>query len=360
MSRRIVVLGANGKVGSEVTVLLKTAGCDVIPVCRGEKGSAYLRRRGIAVRHGSIGDPVQAPGLIGDADVLINFALPLGVPSHSRSQNTSIIDNCFTAAPRGAMMIFCSTLVAHKGYHAEGQASTMSQYGREKRANTARILALARKHRHPALVVRLGHVAGESQPITRVMRQVMAAGPVAITYPDRAANLVHVATIADMLRQAAEEGWRDSGVRDLVDQPRLDWVAAFQREAALSGIRFYQSPTKGVHAAEPAKLSLARTALNMVKRSPRLRGMTERVLAVMPESLNRDARIRYLISQNAADIAALPQPELSSMEAMTFPEITPDLPPGLRDTNEILADPRYAAPPSSFGPAWPDDLPPAR
>ncbi len=357
MKRRIALIGANGKVGSEVTMLLKAAGCDVVPVCRGVKGSAQLRYRGIAVRHGSMERLDEARRLIGDAEIVMNFALPSGVPAESRQRIGAILENCFLAAP-GAMQIFCSTLVAHRGFQAEGRPVVLSRYGREKRDATALVLGLAKRSGRGALVVRLGHVAGALQPISRTMREMIAAGPVALPHPERAANLIHTVAIADLVRRAAEEEWRDEGVRDLVDQPALNWRRAFEIEAAQAGLPLsFAAPPPASATAEPAPL--LRRLAGGIARQPQLRSATERVLAKLPDRFNRNARIQHLIAQNAAEIAALPAPAPPPTDALTYPAVEPDLPPGLRDLDALLADPRYRLPATGFGPRWPADLPPA-
>ena len=73
---RIAIVGANGQVGTEVCLRLREAAdVEVVPVVRNLSGSAFLRLNGVDCRHGRIADPEQARHLIGDCDVVVNFAL---------------------------------------------------------------------------------------------------------------------------------------------------------------------------------------------------------------------------------------------------------------------------------------------
>jgi nucleoside-diphosphate-sugar epimerase len=355
-NQRIAIVGANGKIGFEVTMLLKAAGCDIVPICRGRRGSAALRYLGIPVRHGSIASAADAPRLIGDAAVVINFALPIGVPAHSRTQNRAIIENCFVAAPQ-AKLIFCSTMVTHKGFHAEDQPKGMTQYGREKRTNADQIRSLERAHDHPAITVRLGHVAGATQPISVAMRELIARGPVSLPYPERHANILHCLTIADMVRRAASEQWFSPGLWDLVDQPGLSWRRAFELEAALANLPV-ELVDAGLGTGAPASMPLIRQVARQIARIPALRQSAERVLANLPERYSRQARLQHLIAQNAAETAAL-RTTPPQLDALTYPGIVASLPPGLRDLDAILSDQCYRLPQGRFGPGWPEDLPPA-
>ena len=88
---RIAVLGANGQVGAEACLLLRNQpDVELIPICRNQRSSSYLRYHGIPCRHGLPADADQAGELLAGADVILDFALALGLPRDTRRINEAM------------------------------------------------------------------------------------------------------------------------------------------------------------------------------------------------------------------------------------------------------------------------------
>ena len=109
---QIILIGANGQVGAEITLLLaNSAGIKVRPIVRSRSGSAFLRFRGVPVMHGSVSDPAQSKRLQDGGDVIANFALALGTPALSMANNEQ--NHCPDI--RRLSSISCCRVLFHSG-----------------------------------------------------------------------------------------------------------------------------------------------------------------------------------------------------------------------------------------------------
>ena len=113
--KRLAILGANGQVGTEVSLRLRDVeGIEVVPIARNVSGSAFLRSNGVECRHGRISDPAEASSLMGDCDVVVNFALSnTAIPRADREMNRQIIRSTVAAAKPGAPIVFASTIMVY-------------------------------------------------------------------------------------------------------------------------------------------------------------------------------------------------------------------------------------------------------
>jgi len=67
----IGIIGANGQVGSELSITLsKMVNINVIPICRTRFASFFLRNKGIDCRHGSLENPEEAKELLKDCNLI--------------------------------------------------------------------------------------------------------------------------------------------------------------------------------------------------------------------------------------------------------------------------------------------------
>ncbi|MEO9131636.1 MAG: NAD-dependent epimerase/dehydratase family protein [Sphingomonas sp.] len=354
---RIGIVGANGQVAAEVALILHQAGYDVVPICRGPRGSAFLRYMGLAVRHGSASDLEDAKRLYADCDVIANFALASGTAAEIREAHDRLIDNSFRASPEGASVIFFSTLAANANFVAEGSKVQRSAYGREKLRNEAQVAKLARATARRAITLRLGHVCGEYQGITHAVRQAITAGPVMVPDSARHANAVATVTIADVIAGVAEGRIAAEGRYDLVNTPRWDWRTLLDYEAAQAQATLVIVETRAAVArsGNPIKVAMrgiARAAFG----SAMLKNQSARLLALLPGRMNDQVKSRYFAQRARNEIAALSTMVAPvQVDAALVPGMDTTLPRGLRDTGALLADAAWRAPVSPVGPSWPAD-----
>jgi len=308
---RVAILGANGQVGLEVTLLLsRIEGIEAIPVCRNPLGSAFLRSRGVRCRHGSVADPRQAPRLIGDADVVLNFALALGKPRASRLANDAIIENAAAASRAGSRVVFFSTMTVY-GDPRYGRLPIRSAYGREKRHGEGVARRAGRRHRRPTWSLRLGHVCGDLQTITADIRAEIALGPVSLPRGGAyVSNTVYTATIVDAVL-AIVAGREAEGTYDLMCSPPWTWREVFAFEAAR-----IRRPLTVIEVPGPSGFSLAASVARALRRgagavagAPRVREWSRSVLARLPERYSERAQSALHVRRAATEIADLLRPD---------------------------------------------------
>jgi nucleoside-diphosphate-sugar epimerase len=352
MTARVAVIGANGQVASEVTLLLKQLGQDVVPVVRGRMGASFLRYMGVAVRIGSLAEEAQGASLLRDADIVANFALAGGTGKEMRQANDALIRNSFRHSPAHACLLFFSTLAVNDGFNAD--ASKRGAYGREKLRNERLFARLAREGNRRALVLRLGHVCGEHQSISAAMRELIALKPVRLPDPERHANCISTAGIADVIIGLAEGRVEASGRYDLVNDPSWSWRQVLAHEARRIGYPLSI-------AVEPDSLRsprpLKRLAAGLVRSafaSPAIKSRADRLLPLLPRSAGEAVKTRYFRQRAAEEIARLAEPDV--LEAAQYPGWEAQVPPGLTPTATLLEDPRYIAPVRPIASSWPVDI----
>lgn len=330
---RIVFLGANGQVASEVVMMLAgVAGVDVRSVVRSRGGSAFLRYHGIPVVHGDISKSEGALHLLSEAQLIAIFALAKGTPVESLARNNAIIRNTFTASPPNATIVFASSLAVHGQYDNEGREGrrTKSYYGKLKLKNEALVSALARQTGRKAYILRLGHVAGEFQNLTDAIRKQIASGKVVMIDPERASNVTHTDMIVEALLAIASGRAGPPGLYDLLDLPQWTWREVYEHEA-----RMLHLPLKIMKLPQPRSSSLRSALTNLASRL----GLRERILrglAHLPGGFNASLTADYRVHRATAEIIALDKLQRPDNPAMYWPELPAERLAGLRRTCELI------------------------
>jgi nucleoside-diphosphate-sugar epimerase len=361
---KVAVLGANGQVGSEVCLLLRrVAGVEVVPICRNRSGSAFLRWHGVPCRHGLATDPAQARGLLGDCDVVANFALAVDRPREAREANRRLIDAAADASMPGARIVYFSTLAVYRTFFPAGTPGGLTAYGREKLRGERDALRAGRRTGKPTWALRLGHVYGELQGIRDGMRRLVGGGPVVVPRGgELASNVVHTVTIVDAIRKIAAGGERP-GVYDLVSHPSWSWrqVLTYEAECAGLDVRFEPPDADPFEAASRGLgerlRSRVRAAAGVVLASPRTREIGLAWITHLPASWNLRLQSRNFQRRAELEIAQLRRRPISH-EAFSIPPIEPKALTTLAPTIELLRRGEGAVPPAGAG-AFPQDLPPS-
>ncbi|MCX5796857.1 MAG: NAD(P)-dependent oxidoreductase [Elusimicrobia bacterium] len=345
---RIGITGANGQVGSEVCLLLQAVpGIELVPVVRNPSGSAFLRRHGLECRHGRIAQADEAQRLIGDCDVIANFALSTsGRPSLDREMNRRITRNLVEAAKPGARLVFFSTIMVYAPNTTFGLIP--DAYGIEKLLNERFFKKLCRATRHQAYILRLGHVLGELQNITQHIRRELKAGPVMLPGGGyRGSNTVFTAAIAEALVRIAH-GEVPAGTFDLVSCPQWSWRDLYLHYAEQlhipADIRSGEESSRSKLAVPSA---LLRGLMGHLSQNQYLRERLSFLLGLLPDKVNRKVQIRYLQSRAFKEIAALAQRE-DRIVALDWRGLDVRPVPGLGSTQDSLH--RFTFPVLDAGP----------
>jgi len=233
---RLAILGANGQVGAELCLML--VGRDdltLIPVCRNRSGSAFLRWKGIACRHGRIADREDAQRLLADCDVVVNCSLAMGTPGEIRRIEDRIVQNAFAYSNPGATVIHFSTQSVYGDPRAHRWIRWRNPYGRAKLFTERSVRAAARRHNKAAYILRLGHVCGVLQNISNNIRAELKAGTAILPVPDRPSNTTYTAAVVGAVLQIVREK-TEPGTYDLMNTPGWSWQEVYEYEANQCGV----------------------------------------------------------------------------------------------------------------------------
>lgn len=358
---KVAVLGANGQVGAEVCLLLsQQRGLEVVPVCRNRLGSAYLRYRGLACRHGQPAEPSDAKALFGDCDVIVNLALvaSLADPRGARATNAKLIENVATCSQPGARHIYFSTMSVYGDRHQNQRIAWRNSYAQDKWRTEKLVRAWTRRTNGTACIFRLGHVCGELQGITQQIRQALCAGqPIPVADPERASNTVYVATIVDAILRVAA-GRVPVGTYDLMNVPQWTWREVFVHEGRAFGV----VPTFCV-VGDPPRAGLAgfikRILANLlgdIAAAPQTRRILGRLVPYVPRGLYRKIRAQYAVRSARSHIQGLHK-QAGPMDAVLRTPVGECNCPGLSPTVSLLSSPDLQLRPAAAAGVWPADLP---
>lgn len=353
---RIAVVGGNGQVASEVSLILaKAEGVDVRPISRTRQGSAFLRYAGLPVLHGSISEPKEARKLLEGADIVANFALAVGTPAAALKENTTVIEQTLTGAPKTAKIIFFSTVAVYEVGQSRKILPIRGTYASLKLDNERVFLEAVRKHGRNGYVLRLGHVVGPFQSITQLLKEEVSSSAVRVPDPERGSNVTHTATIAEALLAIGEGRAGPPGVYDLLDYPQWSWRQVYEREAHKIGVELRIEATAIPERGDLAVVvRWARRPLASIITNPKLRPLFERALALAPEAVNAYAKAKFLADRTRREIAALSPVSPEPNSATLWPAIEPKVLSGLRKTSDII-DLEAFQPTIDVGPRWPED-----
>jgi len=306
---RVAIIGANGQVGAEVCLRLREAeGIEVVPVARNLSGSAFLRLNGMSCRHGRIADPADARRLIGDCDVVVSFALSTtAIPRFDREVNRKIVRGIVAGAKAGAPIVFASTIMV---YAPAMKLRIPDSYGLEKLIVEKMLGRACRASHHPLFVLRLGHVLGELQNISRKICGEIGDAKVALPRQGRvASNTVFAVTIAEAIVQVAHENAKP-GTYGLITFPQWTWFDVYNYYASQLGLPLQLAPAK--QGSDYGFRGLGGLMRHFLRYLASHHALTERLtflMAFLPRSVNQRMYLRYLQTRALAEIDALRQSE---------------------------------------------------
>jgi len=307
--KRIAIIGANGQVGSEVSLLLSMMpDVEVVPVCRTEIGSAFLRKAGLPVRHAKPVERDEMRRVLEGCDVVADFSLPVGAASEVRASMKQIIPNLAEAAPPGVPLVYLSSITAF-GFANFRQPLKYYQFSRNvygscKRFGEHLARSSAAKTGRPAFVLRVGVVHGELQAFSRKIRQqVRTAGDVAVSVPDCESYAVFAVTITEAL-VAIARGLEEPGTYTMLPNPGVRWKNLHEWYCRRAGIE----PNVRLLGPDPEPSAMSKLAQGVIGPVKRLGIAGKDVVAgyltaVLP-ALERKLRTLYHIQSADQEIGS--------------------------------------------------------
>lgn len=347
---KVAVVGAGGQVGGILFKrLADNPDVSVIGVVRNEFTASPLVDAGFDIRVGSIEDADSCNRLLGDADIVVNSALALGLPKASRLTNQLLLANLISL-PRRPVIVHLSTVAVY-GSCLDARRSTFDHpqpdatYGREK----LRLERFARAtgHRNPGsrvVVVRLGHVYGPGQGWSKEFFTLLRTQPWSLPFDGAlSSNAVHVYRVADAI-PALYRTTAPFTTANATDEPQSTWRELFDLHAraadldALPGMADELSEALRAQFQRRAGARLSRrfageigkwlTSLRVQKLvdGTALRELGNEVLLRLPSSFEKKVYVRYqrfsaakhLGAAAAGTTALLPPPWFFSDPAPGF------------------------------------------
>lgn len=238
---KVAVVGAAGQVGAAIMRRLCGRGdLSVVGITRNEFSAAPLRHQGFDVRSGSVLDPADCRRLLDSSDLIVNAALHIALPKVARTQNETIIRNLLQQAP-SSVVVHLSTVAVY-GSCLDESFSTFerprgdSTYAREKLRLEQYASDVARRSATRLAILRLGHVYGPGQGLSKQMFSDLETGRAYLPFGGQLpSNAVHVHRLADAIPglMASFDGVR---IVNAVDAPQSTWREVFDLHARAAGL----------------------------------------------------------------------------------------------------------------------------
>lgn len=229
---KVAVVGAGGQVGTNLLFRLNHhPQIRAVGICRNELTAASLRMQDFEVRCGSIAEQASTSGLLGDSQVVVYCAAAGGMPAHAREANERTIDGLLSTNGQRHIVFFSSAAVY--GTCIDVTRNTFEKprpdwiYGREKLHLESYFARSLRQSQHAGIIVRLGHVYGAGQWLSRTIFGILADEKRTLPFDGAlVSNAIHVNNVAAAIEQTVLH-WPESGIYNLFDQPNSTWRAIF-------------------------------------------------------------------------------------------------------------------------------------
>jgi nucleoside-diphosphate-sugar epimerase len=337
VSVEIALVGANGRVGTELCFLIRgTEGPSVRPIVRNELGTLFLEYHDFECTVADVSDPGDAERALEGADVVVVAAFAWQYSNEgfeargSRKANEAIVANSVRHAPEDAVVVYFSSQAAF-GAELGGTWSDWSLYTREKR-NAERLLFETCEERGTAgYVLRLGNVYGENQENTgRILDAVEGAEVIDVAAdPDEPTNVVHAVTVLDAVRRCGGGGV-EPGRYSLVNRPEWTPRDVFDYYGGEDLTVRFHPPDEGGGLG-----SLVGRAWELIEdRQDVLRTFT----VFLPDAVNQFLFHQYLKTQRAGELSSLETGNRFEHHMFEVDPMPGERVPGLERTETLLAE----------------------
>lgn len=224
---KIVILGANGQIGSEVALYLSMQpNVQVIGMVRAAYGAVLLKLAGIPwyVFDCSQVSPEARTALF-EADAVVDCTFPSG----QQQELLPLIERNATCVMslmrRDACFVHSSSIsafgVPKSSPHLKNYRIARTAYARTKRLAEKRIRAIGRDYSVRTYNLRLGQIHGVLQAVTRQLLNVIPRGSVAVMgSPDDLCNVAFAHSVAEAYKHAAQGSLDDRGTHTVVTSPQ--------------------------------------------------------------------------------------------------------------------------------------------
>jgi nucleoside-diphosphate-sugar epimerase len=315
---KIGIVGGAGQIGRGLLRAFRQhPGISAFGITRNAMSAGPLLAEGFDIRVGSVAGGTTARELLQGADVVVNCALEIDRPKRARARNEALVSGLLEHA-HAALVIHLSSVAVY-GSCVDRTVSTFerprpdSTYGREKLRLERFAQSVAPRHRQPLLILRLGHVYGPGQGISREAFDVLKTGQWTLPFdgalPSNAVHIDHLAAAIPVMADRADGGV----VLNATDSPQRTWRQLYDLHAEAAGAP--RLPSMADEDAERRRDSYRRQArLSLLRRVPEqvtqwarrlplkslvsvtaVRQATEAALLALPAGVERLVDRRYVV-----------------------------------------------------------------
>lgn len=349
MTASIAIIGANGQIGDALCGAFSlNPGLRPVAVVRNRVGLALLRARypDIEIRVGAVDSTRSADEILSGCKTAINCGYASAGGFHAaRAANKALIEGLFSAP--GVEVVVHLSSVSVYGNMKDGSSTFMrpipsSGYGREKLAHEKIAAAAARRASKRGIILRLGHVYGAGQWISRFVLEALSSGDFLLPNDGSgASNCVAAADLARSIGSLIDDPTR-SGVYNLVNTPQSSWRWIFNLHSEALGLK--PAGALGADESREAELNalgpvddspkallgafaeaMRPSGLSALSRSPAVRAHLDAALAAAPAKFEAAARAVHIASSVRAQLSSLP-PKHSSVPDWMFHSAIPQGP----------------------------------
>lgn len=243
MSRlRVAITGAGGQIGSFLTGRLSAQHpeFEVVAICRNSVSAGLLDNTGCSVRVGSITEPASALRLLEDCDAVIHCALAVGLPRESRLSNEAMIRS-ISRLPKVKTIIFLSSVAVYsscidRSINTYTRPCPDTSYGKGKLSCEQQVLAYCSKAERRYFVLRLGHVYGPQQTMSRIILTWAQDEYFRLPFDGHLmSNAIDIDSLGDAVIYLLSNS-QASGIYNLVAQPHQTWRQIFDWHTNTAGL----------------------------------------------------------------------------------------------------------------------------
>lgn len=346
---KLAVIGANGRVGTELCFLLRASGVNVVPVVRSRIGTVFLDYHGFECRIAETTNKEDSKNSLSDIDVVVVAALATdnGFTRRSRITNDAIMQNSVKFCKKHGRVIYLSSIRAFSSAVDEHTSRFLISppYDIEKRRGEKNLLRHCDKEGKAGYALRLGHVIGRNQQRSRNIIELLSHQPEIRLQvsPNRLSNFLHVDTLKEAIMKCAESDLTP-GRYSVVNCPQWTWRDVFDYYGGTANIVFDGDPQKKKWLAIKNVLQALRAFVDAQTTHPSLLLLdTERTLHLgflrlyMPTKMEHRLRYRFFVAKASYEVQ-----ELMKLNAATwfsefgYKPIPGPFIPGLSKTETLL------------------------
>ena len=332
LNMKLALIGANGKVGTELCFLLKNEVEVIKPIIRNNLGAVFLKFHGFNCTIADIQEKYDAERNLSDVDVVLisSYATDPFTGSQTQSSkliNEKLIKNSVNYSKENATIIYFSTMRAFSHKLDPNTASfwTKPAYDKEKKHLEHILFSECKKRKKRGFALRIGYVFSKNQPKTRRVIEELSKRKVTVRVdPEKKSNVVHTPTIKNAILKCLDVNIKP-GMYSVVNNPQWTWKDVFEYYKNEQTEIIYKPSTP-----ERKNSSFLWKVLKSNKKylSP--------LRYYMPSRYDKSIQQKLTIERMMTAISTLKEEELFYLDAFDYEPVPGPFLPGLDNTKELL------------------------